>query len=251
MGGVPKGAPPFNFFDKMGKNLEDIDLRAFLFDMDGVLYDSMPNHAKAWVHAFVSMGLKFTDYDVYMREGMTGSSTINEVFSSQLGRFASEEECQRIYKFKSQYFETLPAAPKMPHVEDVLNTIQASGKGIYLVTGSGQMSLLDKLNRSFPGVFCKERMVTAYDVKKGKPDPEPYLMGLEKAGVRADQAIVVENAPLGVRSAVAAGIFTIAVNTGILKDEVLLDNGADLLYHSMEELAKDLPRILRIAPKTL
>lgn len=228
----------------MNKKLADVDLKAFLFDMDGVLFDSMPNHAKAWVHAFVSLGLKFTDYDVYMREGMTGSSTINEVFGAQLGRGATEEECQRIYQFKSQYFESLPAAHVMKDVDGVLATIQAAEKGIFLVTGSGQASLLDKLNHAFPDVFVKERMVTAYDVKKGKPDPEPYLMGLAKGGLQANQAIVVENAPLGVRSAVAAGIFTIAVNTGILRDEELLNNGADLLYHSMAELKADLPRIL-------
>ena len=57
-------------------------------------------------------------------------------------------------------------------------------------------------------------MVTAFDVKYGKPHPEPYLMGLEKAGVHANEAFVVENAPMGVEAGVAAGIFTIAVNTG-------------------------------------
>lgn len=228
----------------MKKNLADVDLKAFLFDMDGVLFDSMPNHAKAWVYAFESLGLHFTDYDVYMREGMTGSSTISEVFGSQLGRQATEEECQRIYQFKSNYFESLPAATVMKDVDGVLSAIQAAEKEIFLVTGSGQASLLDKLNHAFPGVFVKERMVTAYDVKKGKPDPEPYLMALEKGGLQAKQAIVVENAPLGVRSAVAAGIFTIAVNTGILRDEELLGNGADLLYHSMAELKADMPRIL-------
>lgn len=234
----------------MNKRLEDVNVKAFLFDMDGVLFDSMPNHAKAWVHAFVSLGLKFTDYDVYMREGMTGSSTINEVFGAQLGRCATEEECQRIYQFKSQYFESLPVAKVIPDVDGVLSTIGAAGKEIFLVTGSGQASLLDKLNHAFPGIFQKERMVTAYDVKKGKPDPEPYLMALAKGGLKADQAIVVENAPLGVRSAVAAGIFTIAVNTGILRDEELLNNGADLLYHSMAELKADLPRILRVAQRS-
>lgn len=235
----------------MNKKLEDLDLKAFLFDMDGVLFDSMPNHAKAWVHAFVSLGLKFTDYDVYMREGMTGSSTINEVFGAQLGRKATEEECQRIYQFKSQYFESLPTATVMKDVDGVLATIQAAEKDIFLVTGSGQASLLDKLNHAFPNVFAKERMVTAYDVKKGKPDPEPYLMALEKGNLMPNQAIVVENAPLGVRSAVAAGIFTIAVNTGILRDEELLSNGADLLYHSMAELKVDMPRILDITKHSL
>lgn len=60
--------------------------------------------------------------------------------------------------------------------------------------------------------------MTAFDVKLGKPHPEPYLMGLEKAGVKSHEAFVVENAPMGVRAGVAAGIFTIAVNTGPLDD---------------------------------
>ena len=87
-------------------------------------------------------------------------------------------------------------------------------------------------------------MVTGKDVRRGKPDPEPYLMGLEKAGVCAAEAIVVENAPMGVRAAVAAGIFTIAVNTGLLPDSALTDEGAHLVFDSMRELAEALP-ILR------
>ena len=80
-------------------------------------------------------------------------------------------------------------------------------------------------------------MVTAYDVKFGKPNPEPYLMGLKKVGIAPNEAVVVENAPLGVKAGVAAGIFTIAVNTGPLPDNALLDKGANLLFNSMQELA--------------
>ena len=83
-------------------------------------------------------------------------------------------------------------------------------------------------------------MVTAYDVKKGKPDPEPYLMALEKAGLQPNEAMVVENAPLGVRSAKGAGIFTVAVNTGILKDEDLWQAGADVVLADMAALLEKL-----------
>ena len=79
-------------------------------------------------------------------------------------------------------------------------------------------------------------MVTAFDVERGKPDPEPYLMGLQKGGLHADECVVVENAPLGVRAAKAAGIFTIAVNTGPLPNEALTDEGADILLPSMQAL---------------
>ena len=121
----------------------------------------------------------------------------------------------------------------------MLENIRKAGLKIVLVTGSGQKSLLNRLNRFFPGIFAPENMVTAYDVKYGKPNPEPYLMGLKKAGVSASEAVVVENAPLGVRAGVAAGIFTIAVNTGPLPDEVLGREGANVIFPSMQYLAEN------------
>ena len=93
-------------------------------------------------------------------------------------------------------------------------------------------------------------MVTAFDVKYGKPHPEPYLMGLQKAHAKPNETFVVENAPMGVEAAVAANIFTIAENTGPLPDQVLLDAGADLLYPDMENLAKDWKQIIELAKST-
>lgn len=106
-----------------------------------------------------------------------------------------------------------------------------------VVTGSGQLSLLERLEHNYPGMFHKELMVTAFDVKYGKPNPEPYLIALKKGGIKADEAVVVENAPLGVEAGHNAGIFTIAVNTGPLNGQVLLDAGADLLLPSMQALS--------------
>lgn len=231
--------------------LKSLDLRAFLFDMDGVLYDSMPFHAKAWIYAFAQEGVTFDAYNVYMREGMTGSSTIEEVFRLQLNKQATEEDCQRIYKTKADYFVSLGQAPEMKDVDTVLECVMKYHLEPFLVTGSGQRTLIDKLNHSFPNVFKKENMVTAFDVKKGKPDPEPYLMALKKGNLNANQAIVIENAPMGVRSAKAAGIFTIAVNTGILKDEELWKEGADLVYPSMKELRKELDTIIEMSSMNL
>jgi beta-phosphoglucomutase-like phosphatase (HAD superfamily) len=128
----------------------------------------------------------------------------------------------------------------MPYTIDVLQIVKDAGLDIFIVTGSGQSSLIDTLNDYFPGFFQREKMITALDVKKGKPDPEPYLMALQKGNLKPNQAVVIENAPLGVRSAVDAGIFTIAVNTGILKDEELTKNGANLVYKDMKSLYEEL-----------
>ena len=77
-------------------------------------------------------------------------------------------------------------------------------------------------------------------MKRGKPLPDPYLMGLRKAGdLDPWQAIVVENAPLGVRSGYAARLFTIAVNTGPLPNNELLAAGANLIFSSMTDFSEN------------
>lgn len=213
--------------------------KAVLFDMDGVLYDSMRFHARSWYETATRHQLISTPEIFYLYEGRTGESTINELYQKTFQRDATEEEKRSIYEEKALLFNQYNDGKQMQGAADVLKAVKASGLETLVVTGSGQHSLIDKLKHSYPGYFERDKMVTAFDVKYGKPHPEPYLMGLKKAGVAANEAFVVENAPMGVRAGVAAGIFTIAVNTGPLEDQVLLDAGADLLYPDMEALAAD------------
>ncbi len=214
----------------------EFTLKAVLFDMDGVLFDSMPAHAEAWVRAIRKIGLPFTHYEAYMHEGRTGTGTINGIFQREWGRNATPEEEKAIYTHKSKEFRELSRTIPMPFAGELLNKLKNKGLDIILVTGSGQASLLDSLEVYYPGIFCQEKMVTAFDVKYGKPNPEPYLMGLQKAGVKPWEAVVVENAPLGVEAAKGAGIFTVAINTGILEDNVLVDAGANIVLPGMQEL---------------
>lgn len=212
-------------------------LRAVLFDMDGVLYNSMPYHAIAWNKAMAQFGYDLPEEEVYLHEGRTGTSTVNLVSLREHGTEVSEERVAEIYKVKSDLFNQFPPAEPMPGALSLLRQLKEQGLMILIVTGSGQCSLLDKLNCDYPGIFRRELMVTAFDVKYGKPNPEPYLMGMQKGGLQPHECIVVENAPLGVHAAKAAGIFTIAVNTGPLPDKALLDEGADLLFPSMQALS--------------
>jgi beta-phosphoglucomutase-like phosphatase (HAD superfamily) len=119
-----------------------------------------------------------------------------------------------------------------------MQQIKADGLKICVVTGSAQHALLNKLLVDLDGLLQPERIVTAFDVRHGKPHPEPYLMGMKKCGVEPWQSVVVENAPLGVRAAVAARCMTIAVNTGPLPDAMLLQEGADLIYPRMTALSE-------------
>lgn len=92
---------------------------------------------------------------------------------------------------------------------------------VVLVTGSGQGSLLDKLNDDFDGAFPLDMRVTARNVTYGKPHPHPYLKGMEIASASPCESIAIENAPLGVESARRSGAFTVAVTTGPIPAEAM------------------------------
>lgn len=209
--------------------------KAVLFDMDGVLFDSMPYHAQAWHDTMEQFGFNLPYEEAYLHEGRTAAATIQIVSLRERGKEATEEEIWQIYAAKSEAFNRYPKAGRMPGALEVLEQIKADGLFSMVVTGSGQTSLLERLDTHFPHLFKPELMVTAFDVQYGKPNPEPYLMALKKGGLQPDEAVVIENAPLGVQAGVAAGIFTVAVNTGPLKDEVLREAGADLLFPSMQD----------------
>ncbi len=225
-------------------NYASFNLKAVFFDMDGVLFDSMPGHAKAWKYAFETVGVRFSEYDAYLNEGRTGASTIDNAFMASLCRHSTEEEIKQLIKIKSEKFESYPSANPVAFTDKLAEKITKKGIICSVVTGSGQASLLNTIEKFYPSLFDRTRMVTAFDVKYGKPNPEPYLMALAKANVQSNEAIVIENAPLGIQSGVAAGIFTIAVNTGILKRKELENAGANLVFDNMKDLYENWEKII-------
>lgn len=215
--------------------------RAALFDMDGTLYDSMPHHVRAWLGMCRTAGLEATPEDFLMAEGRTGADTIDMLFMRKFGRNATAEEVERLYGIKSANFRAMPPVSLMAGAPEAVRACMDAGLKTVLVTGSGQHSLIDRLATDYPGAF--DLKVSSRDVRRGKPRPDPYLRALEMAGVGADEAIVIENAPLGVRSGVAAGVFTIGVATG-LPVEVLAEAGADMVFASMPECAAAMPTLI-------
>ncbi len=175
--------------------------KAVLFDMDGVLYDSMPNHVVAWCNSMAQFGITMNTHDAYATEVFDG-------------------------------------------VKELMQKITEAGMTVIVVTGSGQRPLIQRLLEDFSEFLTEDHIITAYDVKRGKPNPDPYLMGLQRAGnLQPWEAIVVENAPLGVRAGVAAGIFTVAVNSGPLPDEALANEGANLVFPKMTAFVQDWEKI--------
>jgi len=208
-----------------------------MFDMDGVLFDTMPRHAEAWKKLTLELGLDIPEEEFYLHEGRNGKGTIEILVGP-------DADWKTLYARKCHYFDMTPMRGQIPGAKELVAQVRARGVDAIVVTGSGQQKSFERVVSEYAGLFKDEWMVTGNDVTKGKPDPEPYQLGLRKAGVSPEEAIVVENAPLGVESGKAAGCFVIAVNTGPLPDQCLLDAGADVVYASMAELSADLDKYL-------
>ena len=213
-------------------------LKAVFFDQDGVLYNSMPYHAESWAWAMTKHGLPYTAMECYRNEGRTSTGVIQEHHRQMYGTDATPELIEAIYKDKTEHFTEMTGGFPgiIPDVDKVLQYLRSQGVQCWVVTGSGQRDLINALNKTFDNAFTG--IISSFDVKKGKPDPEPYLKAWERSGFKKEECLVVENAPLGVRAAKAAGLFTCAVNTGILPDSDLEAEHADKVFPNMAALLK-------------
>lgn len=212
-----------------------------MFDMDGVLLNSIPSHIFAWQSALQENGIHIEPDFIYLNEGRTGKDTIS-VIERESGR---KLDWESIYRRKSEIFDTLDGKRPMPGAKEVLLQLKELGVKSIVVTGSGHKLVKQVIEERFSGLLDNEVMVMAYDTERGKPYPDPYLEGLRKTGISAEDAIVVENAPLGVRAAHQSGCYVIAVNTGTLPDSALWNEGADMVFSSMEELAPAIHRFIQ------
>ena len=131
--------------------------------------------------------------------------------------------------------------------DELLTRAAREIEGVYVpkfvrpVYESGRLS---RIESDYPGAFPADRRVTSRDVKNGKPHPEPYIRAMQLANVRPSAAIAIENAPLGVRSADAAGAFTVGVVTGPVPREELERAGAAIVFDSMPQCADLFPYLL-------
>lgn len=220
------------------------EITTALIDCDGVLFDTMKNHTRAWMKLMQKNGIKCSRDSFYLYEGMTGVEIVKKMFQEGVGKMLTDDEARALYGVKGRYFLELGETHKIADIDAVLTTLKQAGVERIVVTGSQQPSVLNRIDAEFAGLVSEKR-VTGNDVRRGKPNPEPYLKGIELAGTTAGHCIVIENAPLGVKAAHTAGCFTIAVTTGPIPEKELYKAGADIVFPDMKTLNEALEQILQ------
>lgn len=211
------------------------NFKAVLLDLDGVLYDSLPQYVQAWSKAFSAVGIEISATDVYQLEGMPGQQTVINIFQKYLNRSPEQNEIDRILKQKSHVLLKFDNRI-LPGAIELLKSINLNKIPMCVVTGSTKPGIKQEIAKDFSPYLNEDFIINGDDVVKGKPNPDPYLAACKKLAVKPHEALVIENAPLGIRAAVDAGCLCIAVNTGILSNSALKDQGAIAVYNNCQQI---------------
>ena len=213
-----------------------------IFDLDGVLVDSMPTHFRAWKEAFAKIaGLEITERDIYLLEGMRGMDLVAKIFEQK--NFADYSLVQKVHDEKSKIFKEIRSSEPFEGAKEMVESIRCSKA---VVSGSTKHDVESILEEAF-GKDKFNVIITADDIEKGKPDPSAFLEALRRMKLRAEDAVVVENAPLGVKAAKNASIdcFVVLNNTPLARfdfDSIIPQNKifekTSALRKVIEELCK-------------
>jgi len=205
---------------------------AVIFDWDGVLVDSGRNYCRAYELVLDAIGITTTPREIYLREGQPTPQPISTLCAER-GIAVTEAKVKELVRRRREYDIALGPRSFFPGIWDFLDRLRNSGCKLGVVTGSSRKSvdlvLTPEQERRFDAV------VTADGVTRPKPAPQPFLRAAEIMGVAQSRCAVVENAPLGVRAARAAGCRVIAICT-TLGPEDLCEADSILSDHQELEL---------------
>jgi beta-phosphoglucomutase-like phosphatase (HAD superfamily) len=215
-----------------------LNLKAVFLDMDGILYDSLWQYKIAWREAFKLKEIEISDKEVYLQEGRSGLDTIKYVYKKYRNSIPKVFEIEEIIKKRNEILLKYGKPKPQEGIFELLQEIKRCNLMIYVVTGSSKNMVKEDIVSDFSKYINPENIISGQDSKIGKPSPEPYLLALHKAHLRPTEVVVIENAPLGVEAAKSSGIFTLAVNTGILDDLELINAGSDNIFKNCLELSK-------------
>lgn len=182
------------------------DFRAYLFDMDGTIADSMPLHYIAWKQALSEYGCEFPEDLFYAWGGMPVGEII-ATLNQRNGLAMPVEEVA--HRKESLYYELLP---KLTAVPEVLEQIEEAHQRIpfAVVSGSTRESVTASLK--VLGLLDKfDVMVCAGDYKRAKPDPEPFLLAAKQLNVPPEACLVFEDTEMGIQAATAAGMASVRI----------------------------------------
>lgn len=215
-----------------GKNLPGAAANqiAVLWDMDGVIVDTAPFHFEAWRRIFAKYGKDYTEDEFKNSFGRRNEAIIPEIMRKpmtpeQVEAFAREKESlfRRLAKNKIKHF---------PGAVELIRGLAGNNIKLALVSSTPPRNIDAVLdNLGVKPLF--ETIVSGADVKRGKPDPECFLLAASRLGVRPENCVVIEDSTAGVKAAKSAGMKCVAVTNTRRRNEL---KEADLVVDSLKKI---------------
>jgi len=210
--------------------------KAILFDYDGVLADTVNDNFQALYHAFKTHNKKIKKSDYMSLEGMSLFGIVENI-GAKYG--VKKIFFPEIVKEKEMFYKKHNRFRLYEGIEKLVMMLKDKNMKLAVVSGASKERLFSATNTSFLQLF--DAIITGETVKNYKPHPDPYITALRLLDVTSQEAIVVENAPLGIESAKSAQIFCIAFTSTLEKSYLAR---ADMVVDTVKKLHNNLEKII-------
>ncbi len=216
-------------------------MRAFIFDLDGTLVDTVYAHVVAWQQAFEESGFVIDGWRIHRRIGMSGGLFTRAV-AREIGRPLTVEEQERLSRRHGELFlELLPVRRPLTGAPDLLRRLREGGVPFGIAT-SGVHPEIDA-SLAVLGVPDGVVVIDRGDVLRAKPEPDLFLACQERMGVRREDCYVVGDAVWDLLAARRAGMLSVGLLSGGYGEDELMSAGAFRVYRDAQELLESLDEL--------
>ncbi|HCW53956.1 MAG TPA: HAD family phosphatase [Clostridium sp.] len=194
-------------------------IKAVLFDMDGVIFDTEKAYLDTWIKVFNKHGYEMKR-EIYISVMGTGRKNVKKTFINIFGENLPIEE---MYKEKDYLLAKIIDEGKVPvkdGAEEILSYLKENGYKIALATSAKRVRTDKQVNMAKLEKYFDE-IVTGDDISNGKPDPEIFLKAANKLGVKPEECIVIEDSPAGIQAAFNGHMYGIHVEDLKEADEII------------------------------
>ena len=182
------------------------DFRAYLFDCDGTIVDSMPLHYIAWKMAFAEWGCPFPEDLFYS----WGGKPTREIIATMNQMHGLEMPVEETAEHKEElYFQLLPQLKGIPEVIELIEAEQ--GRIPFAVVSGGRRISVTNALDALHLTARFQTIVSSEDYVNSKPAPDGFLMAAERLGVAPADCLVFEDTDLGINAATAAGMKSVRI----------------------------------------
>jgi HAD superfamily hydrolase (TIGR01509 family) len=211
--------------------------KAFIFDLDGVIIDSLPNYCYAWRESFKQYDIYITADEVYLREGEKKDEMVRNIYIKYKNHEPNSCMIKRIIENEEEIYQNLPIPKATPCIYEFLRDLDMKKVKLAMVTGSSRQTV-DRFRLPLKQIFNNfSIIVTGDDTTKGKPNPDPYLTAVRLLDMPSDNCCAIENSPLGIKSALNAKLACVAIKgSSPLSENLLKSAGAHYIFKDINEL---------------